>query len=134
MAKISGLHKSVGIIFSKPKRVKEPQRVSLKAATDIAIFAAEESYQDTEKSMGILLLSVRILRRAVLINENWEFTGSFEAIDVTKVVPKEVSCIFKWCSQRQMDMEITSAEQDFIGPKKAHRLSQFLIYEMLSSC
>lgn len=116
---------SVGIVFSNPKRVREPQRVSLKAATDIVISTAEESYQDTEKNMGILLQAARILRRAVLINENWEFTGSFEAIDVAKVVPKEVSCFFKWCSQGQMDMEITSAKQDFTGLKKAHRLSQF---------
>ena len=67
---------SVGIIFSKPKRVKEPQRVSLKAATDIAMSAAEESYQDIDRSMAILLQAAKILRRAVLINGNWEFTGA----------------------------------------------------------
>ena len=123
---------SIGIVFSNPKRVREPQRVSLKAATDVAMSAAEESYQDIEKNMGILFQAARILRRAVLVNENWEFTGSFEEIDIAKVVPKEVSCFFKWCTQGQVDMEIISAKQDFTGLKKAHRLSQFYMYEMLS--
>lgn len=49
----------LGIVFSKPKRVNEPQRISLKVTENF--------------------------RMAVLKCEKWTFTGSFDDVNVEKV-------------------------------------------------
>ncbi|CAH1154560.1 unnamed protein product [Phaedon cochleariae] len=79
----------LGIVFSKPKRVNEPQRISLKVSADVALAITEEEYKDAEHDMKILHKASNILRKAVLKCEKWTFTGSFDDVNVEEVVPEE---------------------------------------------
>lgn len=123
---------SVGITFSKPKRVNEPQRVSLKATADVSLAAAEDAYEDLNKDMKILFDASRILRDSVRKLKKWTFTGSLKKEDMQEVIPKQVYHFFKWCIDGQMDIKCEN-KTDAQSSNKAQRVSQILIYEMMSS-
>ncbi|KAJ8888891.1 hypothetical protein PR048_008385 [Dryococelus australis] len=56
---------SVGTVFSKPKRVNEPQRITPRATADIDLVNAEDAFEDIGKEMETLLDAAKILRSAM---------------------------------------------------------------------
>lgn len=56
------------IIFSNPRRVNEPQRVSLKATVDITLANAENDFTDIGKNMRTLFEAANIIPKAVLFH------------------------------------------------------------------
>ena len=122
---------SVGVIFSKPKRVNEPQRVSLKATADVSLAIAEDAYEDLDKDMKILFDAARILRASVMKLGKWTFSGSLKKVDMEEVIPKQVYHFFKWCIHSHMDMKCENKTNAQLS-NKAQRVSQMLIYEMMS--
>lgn len=122
----------IGIQFSNPKRLHEAQRVSLKVTADVALSNAEEYFEDVENDMKTLLEAARILRKAALHNENWKFTGSLEGVNVGEVVPKKIGLFFKWCCQGRKHINGHSGNHDTAVTSRALKLSQMLMYEILS--
>ncbi|KAJ8888968.1 hypothetical protein PR048_008462 [Dryococelus australis] len=116
----------IGILFSNPKRLHEPQRVSLKVTADVALSYAEEHVEDVENYMKTLLEAAQILRTAALNCEDWKFTGSFEDVNVGEVVPEQVSLFFKWCSQGRKHIKSCSENLDTAVTGRTLKLSQML--------
>lgn len=75
----------LGIVFSKPKRVNEPQRISLKVTENVTLASTEGDYKDVEHDMRIIHEASKNFRMAVLKCEKWTFTGSFDDVNVEKV-------------------------------------------------
>jgi hypothetical protein len=122
---------NVGVFFSTPKRVNEPQRVSLKATAGVSLAIAEDAYENLDKDMKTIFDAARILRASVMKHGKWTFSGSLKEVNMEEVIPKQVYHFFKWCIHGHVEMKCEN-KKDNQTSKKAQRLSQMLIYEMIS--
>ena len=78
--------------FHRPKRVNEPERVTIKSTCDFAIqqsednpydsednpYDSEDNPYDSDQEIKILFDAARFLRRSINNCQNWVFTVSFE--------------------------------------------------------
>ena len=67
--------------FHKPKRVNEPERVTLKHTRDAVIQQMEDTGGSSKEDMVILYNAASILRKVIDKAEKWKFAGSLT--DVT---------------------------------------------------
>lgn len=83
--------------FHRPKRLNEPERVTVKETRDDSILSYEE---DCSKDTGMKSIydAAAMLRKCINQCKNWEFTGRFDDIG-DKHLPKELYCFFRWVVQ-----------------------------------
>lgn len=87
-----------GLEFNKPKRVNEPERVTIKRTKDAAINLLEESDTRLDATMTVLYNAASLLRKALGKVKKWKFTGTFS--DVTEDhVPMELYAFYRWVLQ-----------------------------------
>ncbi|EDO31466.1 predicted protein [Nematostella vectensis] len=91
--------------FHRPKRVNEPERVSVKIGRDQAIQIAEEQNEIDDDEMKTLFDAAALIRKSIKKCKKWKFTGSFE--DITdENVPRELVSFFRWVIQGPFDLSL----------------------------
>ncbi|MES9880238.1 MAG: hypothetical protein ABW185_05080 [Sedimenticola sp.] len=118
------------IEFHKPKRVNEPERVTIKQTTDKAVQIVEDMQKDTMANMKALYEVALFLRKAISKTKVWKFTG---ALDDTSAehTPNELYSFFRWILQgprKILSNKTKSSEVD----KRATTLAQNTVALYLS--
>jgi len=117
------------IEFNKPKRVNEPERVTLKKTRDEAINLMEED-TTIDSDMKSLYKAASILRRAIGNAKKWTFTGKLtDSSD--EHVPKELYIFYRWVIQGPTT-ELTADTKMFTINKNATSLAQSTMTKYLS--
>ena len=83
--------------FRSPKRVNEPECVTVKETRDNSILSYEE---DDSKNIGMKSIydAAAMLRKCINKCKSWVFTGRYDDVD-NKHLPKELYCFFRWVIQ-----------------------------------
>ena len=116
------------IEFQRPKRVNEPERVSVKTGHDKAIQKAED--QDSMIYIKILFDAAAIIRKSIKDCKKWVFTGSLD--DITdENIPLEPFSFFRWVIQGPSDL-LSSDEKSNEVQKRAMSLAQSTVAMCLS--
>ena len=118
-----------GIEFSRPKRVNEPHRVSMKCTRDAILENIERETDKMNKELSILYQAALVLRKKIMKCKRWVFEGSLP-LDMKEVIPEEVYIFFNWCIKGNCDISSTVEVKDKYIEKKSEVLSQML----MSSC
>ncbi|XP_048583519.1 uncharacterized protein LOC5522137 [Nematostella vectensis] len=109
--------------FHRPKRVNEPERVSVKIGRDQAIQIAEEQNEIDDDEMKTLFDAAALIRKSIKKCKKWEFTGSFE--DITdENVPRELVSFFRWVIQGPFDLSLQHESKSNEINKRAMSLTE----------
>lgn len=125
------------IEFHTPKRVNEPERVSIKKTRDAAIQMAEEQPIDTDSNtdldtdfeMKTLFDAAAIIRKSINNCKKWKLTGSLETPDD---LPPELYSFYRWVIQGP-NHEMSAAKKSDEVHKRAMALLQTTIYMGLTN-
>ena len=88
-------HEIQDVEFHRPKRVNEPERVTIKSTRDFAIQQSEDNPYDSDQEMKILFDAARFLRRSINNCQNWVFTRSFQDLN-SNHLPEELYSFCRW--------------------------------------
>lgn len=83
--------------FHSPKRVTEPERVTVKRTRDNSILSYEED-ESKDTGMKSIYDTAAMLRKCINKCKSWVFTGRFDDIG-DKHLPGELYCFFRWVIQ-----------------------------------
>lgn len=83
--------------FHSPKRVNEPERVTVKETRDNSILSHED-YDSIDTQMKSIYDAAAMLRKCINKWKSWVFTGRFDDIG-NEHFPKELFCFFRWVVQ-----------------------------------
>lgn len=84
--------------FHKPKRVNEPERVSIKESRDVAIQLSETVNEDSTSNTKTLFDAAVLLWKSINNRKKWVFTGSLETLSRNNC-PEELYCLYRWIIQ-----------------------------------
>ena len=90
--------------FCKPRKVNESERVVLKSTGDFAIAEAEIRDESLSDELKSLFDAAKILRKAVIDSEKWEFTGDLTNAN-EKHVPNKLIHFFSWFIRGASDIK-----------------------------
>ena len=84
--------------FCRPQKVNESERVVLKFTCDFAIAEAEIRDESLGDELKSLFHAVKILRKAVIDSEKWDFTGDFTNANEKHVPNKLIhfELVYSW--------------------------------------
>lgn len=88
-----------GVEFHRPKRLNEPDLVSVKHSRDSVIQRYSESSKESmECNVKTLYDAASIIRKGILKSDRWIFDGSLDTLS-HKHCPEELLCFFRWIIQ-----------------------------------
>jgi hypothetical protein len=79
--------------FHRPKRLNEPERLTVKETRDKSISNNKDCSTDTE--MKAIYDAAALLRKRINRSKSWTFTGRFDELG-NEHLPKELYCFFRW--------------------------------------
>ena len=121
-----------GIEFSRPKRVNEPHRVSMKCTRDAILESVESETDKMNRELGILYQASLVRRKKIMKCKRWFFEGSLP-LDMKEVIPEEVQTFFNWCIKGKCDIISSTIERkDKDMEKTSEVLSQMLMSSILT--
>ena len=115
--------------FCKPRKANESERVVLKSTRDFAIAEAEVRDESLSDELKSLFDAAKILRKAVIDSEKWEFTGDLTNAN-EKHVPNKLVHFFSWFIRGASD--IKDEKKKILVEKRTQSLAQNTIYACLS--
>ena len=115
--------------FCKPWKVNESKGVVLKSPSDFAIAEAEICDKCLSDELKSLSDADKILRKAVINSEKWEFTGDFTNAN-EKHVPNKLIHFFNWFICGASDVK--DEQKKILAEKITQSLSQNTIYACLT--
>lgn len=118
------------IEFHRPKRVNEPERVSVKKGRDMAIQIAEDQNVIKDDEMKILFDAAALIRKSIKKCKKWVFSGSFDNI-TDENVPMELYSFFRWVIQGPFDLLSLEKKSSEVH-KRAMSLTQSTVSMCLS--
>lgn len=118
-----------GIEFSRPTRLNEPQRVSIKCSRDVLLAQAESENENMTRELTSLYNAAKIIRGIITKSKRWVFNGSLPDND-TDVIPSELQMFFKWCIRGETEVMEESGRKNLDVDMRANVLSQ----TVMSSC
>lgn len=119
------------IQFSKPARLNESERVTVKKTSDRALQMFEETEPETD--MRNMFDVAKYLRKQILEVEPWKFSGSLNTEGIIgKHVPKSLIIFLRWLlqgsSRTSRDVETTDEQVQ----KRVLTLAQHIMYNCLT--
>ena len=115
--------------FCKPRKANESERVVLKSTRDFAIAEAEVRDESLSDELKSLFDAAKILRKAVIDSEKWEFTGDLTNAN-EKHVPNKLVHFFSWFIRGASD--IKDEKKKILVEKITQSLDQNAIYACLT--
>ena len=120
-----------GIQFSKPARLNESERVTLKKTSDKAIQALEETH--TETDMQNIFTVAKTLRKQMLNVEPWKFSGSVDNDEIGgEHLPNALVIFFRWLIQGPSKLTKNVDTVDDQVHSRALTLAQHAMYACLT--
>ena len=120
-----------GIQFSKPARLNESERVTLKKTSDKAIQALEETHIETD--MQNMFTVAKTLRKQMLNAEPWKFSGSVDNEEISgEHVPNALVIFFRWLIQGPSKLTNNVDTVDDQVHSRALTLAQHAMYACLT--
>ena len=115
----------IDVEFHKPKRVNEPERVSIKESRDVAIQLSETVNEDCASNKKTLYDAAVLLRKSINNCTKWVFTGSLETLSKDNC-PEELYCFYRWIIQGP-NATLTVQEKSTEVHERAMHLAQTTI-------
>jgi hypothetical protein len=95
-----------GVEFHRPKRMNEPELLTVKETRDESIFKSSEDAFFKDNEMKTIYHAVLTLRNCINKAEKWVFRGCFDDVN-DQHMPKELYYLFKWLIQAPKDFHST---------------------------
>ncbi len=118
-----------GVDFVKSHRMNESEHIVCKQLLGKAISNLRETQEDEDEEIDIEILSkaARMLRKGILSQEKWNFSGSFDDFET----PGKLECFIKWLLVGPKEVEAVS-KRDIIAQKAVEKVCQIVISSVVT--
>jgi hypothetical protein len=124
------------IDFSKPIKVTDSERVSLKCTTDRAVAEAELNWMNVDKGyeMSNLYSCAKFLRGAIMSTSKWKFDGSMpNKEEIIELIPSELYCFLRWLITGPVNEMCAARTKTEVVNERAMTLAQSIMFSCLSN-
>eukprot|EP00794_Sanderia_malayensis_P013489 gene13489-14886_t len=118
-----------GVDFVKSHRMNESEHIVCKQLLGKAISNLRETQEDEDEEIDIEILSkaARMLRKEILSQEKWNFSGSFDDFKI----PEKLECFMKWLLVGPKEVEAVS-KRDISAKKAVEKVCQIAISSVIT--
>lgn len=82
------------MVFTNPVSRNQPQRIMLKSVSDALISHAEQTC-NLNSNLKIVYQAAKLLKKKIMANEKWAYSGSVTQNEIAKAIPDELSSFIK---------------------------------------